>query len=178
MTRARPAALVLGALAIAGCAREYAWPPPPAEVHFGEDDCAHCRMIVSDEHFAAQRRGRDGSVRIYDDLGCLLADGPSPEPEGVYVRAFDGTGWVRADRATIVQSADVRSPMGFGLAAFASPDGARAAATPHADGRVVPLATLLRDGAPPRAPLPIEGGSPPLGSIDSVPSSSQGESTP
>ena len=159
------------ALAAPACRKETPWPPPPAEVHLGEDDCSACKMIISEERFAAQVRTRAGGVTLFDDLGCLLEKGAAAhaDPEGVFVRAFDhdagsagkagasaplrgSSGWVRGDEAFVVRSRGIRSPMGYGFAAFASKGAAEIEAARHPDAAVVPLAALLRDGARPVLP--------------------------
>lgn len=150
---------ILAALALvslASCDAKKPWPPEPSEIALGEESCAMCSMIVSDDHFAAQVKTREGTLSVFDDLGCLLVKaGPSrPDPAGVFVRAFDGSGWVRGDRATVVRSPDFHSPMGFGFASFASRDAAEAEARRHAGATVVSLDSLLREGAPPSLPTP------------------------
>ena len=135
--------------ALVGCAKATAWPPEPGEVRFGEDACANCRMVVSDERFAAQAVTRTGETRAYDDLGCLLeaARAAAIEVEGVYVRAFDGAAGVRGDRGFAIRAADIQTPMGFGFAAFASRDSADAEAARHESASVHSLADLVRTAA-------------------------------
>jgi copper chaperone NosL len=113
-------------------------------------------MIVSDDRQAAEVVKPDGSAAIYDDLGCLLSREAAarPDPGAVFVRAFDGTGWLRADGAVVVRSAAIASPMGYGFAAFSTRGAAEAEARRHPDASIVPLATLLREGARPALPRP------------------------
>ena len=140
------------ALALAGCSGgAAAWPPAPAEIRYGEDACSSCRMVVSDVRHAAEVVDREGRVRLYDDLGCLLDDRKAarPEPEGVLVRPFAGEAWVRGDSGWVLRSKDVQSPMGSGLAAFPTRDAAEAEARRHPGASVTPLADLI--GGPPTA---------------------------
>ena len=163
-------AWLLGA-ALPACAKPPSDLPEPVAVHLGEDECAHCKMIVGDDRLAAEVVGRDGSAAIYDDLGCLLSREAAarPDPRRVFVRAFDGAGWLRAESAIVVRSGGISSPMGYGLAAFGTRDAAEAEARRHPDASIVPLATLLRDGVLPALPRPP---------IDSTPHVSQGEIQP
>jgi copper chaperone NosL len=147
--------LALAALigvALSACDGSRSGPREPVAIHFGEDECAHCKMIVSDDRQAAELVKRDGSAAIYDDLGCLLSREAHADPGDVFVRAFDGSGWLRAESAVVVRSAGIATPMGFGLAAFGTREAAEAEARRHPDASVVPLATLLRDGARPAPP--------------------------
>jgi copper chaperone NosL len=141
---------------LTACSRPAAWPPVAADPDLGHDACAGCRMIVSDARFAAQyhardeRIDRDGAVEFFDDLGCLLAAhrGASCDPQGVFVRSFDDTRWIRGDEAFVVRSAAFVSPMAYGCAAFATRAAAEVEARSRADARLFELATLLRqDGS-------------------------------
>jgi copper chaperone NosL len=147
----------LSGAALAACARAPAGPPEPVAVHFGDDECAHCKMIVSDDRQAAEVVKPGGAATIYDDLGCLLTREAvaRPDPGNVFVRAFDGSGWLRAEAAIVVRSREIASPMGYGYAAFAAGSAAETEARRHPDAAVVPLATLLRDGAPRPPALPV-----------------------
>ncbi|RMG43784.1 MAG: hypothetical protein D6718_11310 [Acidobacteria bacterium] len=135
-------------------------PPGPPEVRYGEDVCRFCGMIVSDERFgvAALMSGEGGraEMRLYDDVGCLLADLERSEavPVQIWVKAFATGEWLEAREALFVRDEAIASPMLSGIAACASP------ADPPCGGR--PPATLLRWdllrglGA---AALPSRGGS-------------------
>jgi copper chaperone NosL len=139
----KSATLVLATLlvGIVGCGdASDPWPPPAAEVHLGEDACAHCRMLVSDGRFAAQarRRAAPDEVMVFDDFGCLVAESAKApiDPQGVFVRDFNGEVWVRGDVAFIVRSGDIASPMGSGYAAFATRLAAEKEAACHSDAAV------------------------------------------
>lgn len=130
------------------CARAPAWPPAAAELRPGEEACAECRMFVSDPRFAAQRHSHEGTLEWFDDLGCLL-ERHVPlgiDPQGVFVRAFEGGSWLRGDVAIAVRSQEIASPMGYGWRAYATIEEARAVAAGDASAEVLPLAGLLRDG--------------------------------
>jgi copper chaperone NosL len=103
----------------------------PPTVRYGEEACAHCRMIISDERFAAARVGADGETLKYDDIGCLLSHGANDvRPASVYwVHNFRGLDWLDARAAHFVHAANIASPMGYGLAAVPTAQAARALAT-------------------------------------------------
>ena len=126
--------LLLWVAMVAGCHRGAVWPPVPVPVALGEDACASCRMIVSDSRFGAQLHDRRGGVRHFDDLGCwrkAVAELP-PDPAASFVRNFSDGAWIRADRAVVVRFEGLQSPMGSGLAAFATRDAAAAFVLGHA----------------------------------------------
>ncbi len=97
-------------------------PAGPAEVHYGEDVCDRCKMIISDQRFAAQYRANTGQVKKFDDFGCMAAelgnDGGKDEVGGIYVTDFTTSAWLDARKAHYLKSPDIASPMGYGIAAF------------------------------------------------------------
>jgi copper chaperone NosL len=107
-------------------------------------------MVVSEARWAAQLRTPDGTVKFFDDLGCLLAHrrGAAADPTGVFVLTGEPARWTRGDRAHVVRSDAFASPMGYGLAAFATREAAAAAAARHQNAVSVPLAHWLRADAP------------------------------
>jgi copper chaperone NosL len=146
MRSAVVAVVAVALLLAAGCGGASAWPPPPAQVHLGEDACAFCRMIVSDARFAAQAQTRTAAgAQVFDDLGCLITSSKSAplDPQGIYVRQFDGDAWVRGDQAVVVRAEDISSPMGSGLAVFATRTAAESEAARHPGATVEELAALV-----------------------------------
>ncbi len=54
----------------------------PVEL-YPEDMCSRCKMAISDKRFAGEILSGDGSVRKFDDLGCMfgvLREGSDAEP--------------------------------------------------------------------------------------------------
>jgi hypothetical protein len=154
----RPAAMlavIATLLATQSCKRSTAWPPEPDRVHFGEDACAACSMIIGDATYAAQIRRPHGATQVFDDIGCMLSKATaSTDPAGIFVRAFDGSRWIRGDGAFVVYAKDITSPMGYGFVAFALQSDADAAAKSH-HGSVAELRSLL--GGSSRLPAPLPG---------------------
>ncbi len=97
----------------------------PHAVHYGEDVCDRCRMIISDRRFAAQYITSSGESKKYDDIGCLIGDlkeavERGESPLAVYIADF-GTGeWFDAGKAFYLENGELRSPMGYNIAAFGS----------------------------------------------------------
>jgi copper chaperone NosL len=122
-------AWLLSAGVLAGCQRVDMSLPPT--VRFGEEACASCRMIISDDRFAAALVTESGDALNFDDIGCLIQHEAGDLRPGVayWVRSFQGSRWLRARDATFIHSASVASPMGHGLAALPTAQAAKELAT-------------------------------------------------
>ena len=116
--------LALGVLPLllSGCGRNLDEPP---KVRLGEEVCAHCGMIISDQRFSCAITLKNGEVKKYDDFGCLLRDYDETEAHKVWVHKYDGEGWLDAKTAWFVQSKLIASPMASGIAALDSEEAAR-----------------------------------------------------
>lgn len=120
-----PRALALWVLSVVltlpGCRRDADQSPP--KIAYGETECEFCRMIVSDEPFAAAAviRSGDGVKKIaFDDIGCLLdymLENPQQDVTG-YVHDYDSRVWIEASQATFFRSEALQTPMASHLAAF------------------------------------------------------------
>ncbi len=119
--------LALGLFA-AACSTSVNLDEPPG-LNVGRDICARCGMIIEDVRFAAGFRLEDGTSRVFDDIGGMLAWGKlSGELEGarVWVHDYHSESWVDATTATFVLSSDIPTPMAFGIAAFSTREAAEA----------------------------------------------------
>jgi copper chaperone NosL len=122
----RAGALVVGACVLfapaPGCKKEPTAAPPA--ILYGQDACAQCGMIISDEHFAAGAvvRGEDGALtpHAFDDIGCLLdfaRHRPADALAAVYVKDYNTRQWCDAQKAVYVRSDQLKTPMASNLAA-------------------------------------------------------------
>lgn len=118
------AAFAIAALAFvtAGCSRAPRTDPP--EIRYGEDLCARCNMIVSEERFAVSSRvdtaEESGIGLVFDDVVCLFAHERSHPEQTVrirFVRDEPSRRWIDAGRAAYVRSDAIRSPMSGGVLA-------------------------------------------------------------
>ena len=94
----------------------------PPIVRYGEEACAHCRMIISDERFAAALVSQTGETAKFDDVGCLLdyrAVHTGPVKRS-WVADYQSMQWLDAPQAAYVQSTKLPTPMGFGIAALST----------------------------------------------------------
>lgn len=120
--------IALTAAAMVGCGSSEI---RPVDI-YPEDMCAHCRMAVSDPHFAAEIINKDREVFKFDDIGCMeeFSAKMQSEPAELFVKDFETTEWVPLTKATIVET-DVFTPMGSGKVAFKDPAKANRFAEEH-----------------------------------------------
>lgn len=141
MLTARAIAAAL-ALLVAACSATVTGPP---EIVVDRTACSHCGMFVSELTYAAAYQAQGQAARVFDDIGCMMnaLGRDSTTPATVWVRDAAGTGWMNADAATFVVSAQIRSPMNGGVLAYADRAGAQDAATKYQGRMVGSLAELM-----------------------------------
>src|SRR5262249_52228304 len=101
--------------------------------------------LIARGGFAGERRGKDGALHKYDDVGCLLLSlwAAHEETTQVWVEDHAGSGFVSLMEATLVRGGE--TPMGYGIVAFRdAAQGARFAS--QTGGQVTSLEELLRTG--------------------------------
>ncbi len=113
----------------------------PADTDFQSDFCAECQMAVTSHSYAAQIVG-SGAPLFFDDIGCLVqyerqGKVPGEAVHGRFVRSAAGDAWLAVDRAVWVLTRSVRTPMGYGLHAFADRSAAEAFAQEKAGARLL-----------------------------------------
>jgi copper chaperone NosL len=104
----------------------------PRAIQVGAEECAHCRMLVSENRFAAQLVTDRGRSYVFDSIECMaefLDDGvevPEDRVGSLWVTDFSEPGhWLDAGEAHFLRSEELRSPMGLNLSAHAAEAGAR-----------------------------------------------------
>jgi len=93
----------------------------PQAVHYDRDVCEQCRMMISDPHFAAEVRAKDGVLHRFDDIGGAVLwmnahGGPDAQAEIWVMNMKDGQGWLEARTAYFI--AGQTTPMDFGFGAI------------------------------------------------------------
>lgn len=141
----RRAALRKGALLIAGAVAAPALgaltacaATEPRPIAYGHDECAYCKMIVSDSRFGAALLTAKGRTVVFDSAECLAGyftqeggTGGHDAVQSLWVSDYDHPGHlIPARRARFLRLAGPGSPMGKGLVAFRSDADAR----PMSDG--------------------------------------------
>lgn len=114
-------------LASTGCRRGVDLDPP--NIVYGETECHHCRMIITDVPFAAAivLENADGVRKFaFDDIGCLVAFMAADTGGAAFVHDFESKQWLKASQAVFIRSDALQTPMASNLAACATPSGATA----------------------------------------------------
>jgi len=114
--------------------------PKPVEIYPEEDVCETCRMLITDQRFAAEFIPRKGRAKKFDDPICIIRYfdmakkldlGITPEDVvAYYVKDYLTKEWIKAREATFVR-ANVVTVMGYGVVAFRDLSRAEAFAKEH-----------------------------------------------
>lgn len=141
-------ALLLGgaALALAGCGGRASADEPP-KISYGRDTCARCRMIVSDERYAAALTGKDAGAALFDDPGELVAfvqESGGLNGRRAWVHDYAAGAWLDATTAHFAADTEAMTPMATGVVAFAEQASAEAFVTEHG-GEVMSWESILQD---------------------------------
>lgn len=95
----------------------------PKEVNLHTDECAYCKMIVSDQQFASQLVSDKGKSYPFDSIECMAAYAHQTpdisENAKLYAADFTQPGqWLLLENADIYRAESVQSPMGLSLFAL------------------------------------------------------------
>jgi len=115
---------LLAAIALVACG-----PAKPEPLAYGADQCAYCRMEISDPRFGAELLTRHGRAVKFDSIECLVSfykqAAPANDVGSVWVSDFQHPGTlIDATQAAFVDLGAERAPMGRGWAAVATPNDA------------------------------------------------------
>jgi copper chaperone NosL len=96
----------------------------PAPIRLGKDECANCKMILTDPKFGAEILTKTNKVYKFDDVNCLNNYIKNNEKIASQVNliffvdyAREGQ-FVQANQAFYLQSEELKSPMGGAVAVF------------------------------------------------------------
>lgn len=109
------------AISLAACAQS------EPRIDYGKVECAHCRMNVVDQHYAAALVTKKGRQYVFDDLACMVqyvADGAIAEDQVAkwYICDHANPGMLcDATQAHYLSGPAFRSPMRGDMAAFCDP---------------------------------------------------------
>lgn len=113
-------------------------------IRFNEDQCAYCKMTISDPKFGAELISDKGRIYKFDAVECLIPY--MHENQNEYARvlsiAYDHPGQLYPiDSLTFLISDSIRSPMGANVLSFKD----KSLAKKHAEnGAVYPWKALQR----------------------------------
>ncbi|MBU3740786.1 MAG: hypothetical protein FGM24_00710 [Candidatus Kapabacteria bacterium] len=98
--------------------------PEPKAISYGKDQCAACKMGVSDSKFGAEAVMSTGKTYVFDSPECMIDFVESKainsnDVHSLWVTDFVNPGTlIDARSAWYLQSDMIRSPMGLNAAAF------------------------------------------------------------
>lgn len=124
---------------VLSCKGKTATTPQPPPIRYGRSVCDFCGMIINEARYAAGAVLEDGTSRLFDDIGDMVLyfrAHPEEKPLAFFVHDYRTEQWIRAETAFYVVSAQILSPMGHGIAAFAQRPQAEAFAL-EKNGRVL-----------------------------------------
>jgi copper chaperone NosL len=113
-------------LALAACQANAA--PEPPDITYGQDLCSRCGMIIGEPQFASGTQLSNGEYLIFDDAGEMLAyhnANPDLEVRAWWVHDYNTQEWIDGTKAFYVKSGTLATPMGSGIACFASQEAAQ-----------------------------------------------------
>lgn len=97
--------------------------PTPQQIHYGSDQCEHCRMLISEPEFGSQLLNIRSRSFKFDSIECLAAFELNTElSDQIHSRwvpnFLNSNDWIDANHAVYLQSETLRSPMGLFLTAY------------------------------------------------------------
>ncbi len=98
----------------------------PQPIQFGKDGCQFCKMTIMDPKFGAELITSKGKVFKFDDVNCLVQymdeiKESDRSDSRLYVIDFHTqNALIDANSARYIKTAEVKSPMASGIAAFSN----------------------------------------------------------
>lgn len=97
-------------------------------IKIGVDNCHFCKMTISNHRFGAEIITMKGRIYKYDELGCLLSDVKEGRIKKTDIKSIYSTDFLSnnelllINNAFILNSDELKSPMGSNLATFSNKD--------------------------------------------------------
>ncbi len=116
--------ILLALMFVMGCSTEL------DPILFGVQECAHCRMTITERPFAAQLMTQKGRTHSFDAIECMIRYTSSNVASHAEVKLFRVADQIPphdlidATTATFVISESIPSPMGGNLSAYRNRDAA------------------------------------------------------
>jgi copper chaperone NosL len=110
--------LILSVTILLGCE------PKPQPIQLGSDQCAYCRMMITEQEFGSQILNNQGRAFKFDSVECMAAYDVTEENENHHSKwvpdFLEREQWLNAETAVYLHSETLRSPMGLFLTAYAT----------------------------------------------------------
>lgn len=102
--------------------------PKPQPIELGSDQCAYCRMMITEQEFGTQILNKQGRAFKFDSVECMAAYDITEDGENFHSKwvpdFLNRENWVNAEEAVYLHSETLRSPMGLYLTAYADRESA------------------------------------------------------
>jgi copper chaperone NosL len=122
-------------------------PSKPFDIHTEMDKCTNCKMGIADVKYAAELVDKAGTMRKFDEVGCLVsyvkAKIPQRDYRATFAMDYDTKQWLKGVEAFFVHSEAIKTPMNGGIVAFKEKSRAEGVASQF-KGQVQTLAELLK----------------------------------
>ena len=94
----------------------------PQEIAVGKDQCANCKMTISEPKYATQLITEKGRLYKFDDISCMndyeVSNTESTGNAKTYVADFPSGEFIEKTTATFIKGGDIKSPMGGNTQAY------------------------------------------------------------
>ncbi len=98
----------------------------PKSIDYNLDQCAACKMMISEQQFGAELVTKKGKIYKYDAIECMVSSftkSDSPDFAHVLVTDYENPGnFIDAKASTYLVDASRPSPMGKNVSAYKSPE--------------------------------------------------------
>ena len=125
--------------------------PSPQAPSLGHSTCAKCNGIIYNTEGIGEAVYPDGSVRFYDDLGCMAT-----HPEALrgtaqlYVQMAGGRGWTRVEDINFAKPPNAQTARNYGYLAYPEEEARQIAPDKWARGWTDLVNELAKAPAPSR----------------------------
>ncbi|WP_313189539.1 nitrous oxide reductase accessory protein NosL [Sphingobacterium sp.] len=95
----------------------------PKPIKYGSDQCAYCKMTISDARFGTQLQTKKGRVYNFDDVQCMISfvkesSVKKEEVAAYFLPDYSSNKLLPADKMFYLKSEELKSPMRGNIAAF------------------------------------------------------------
>lgn len=95
----------------------------PKPIKYGSDQCAYCKMTISDARFGTQLQTKKGRVYNFDDVQCMISfvkesNVKKEEVAAYFLPDYSSNKLLPADKMFYLKSEELKSPMRGNIAAF------------------------------------------------------------
>jgi len=109
-------------------------PPKPLDIGTG-DVCTRCRGVIAEKQFAAEFITKDGFVRKFDDISCMIEHAKNKvKMENIaayFTMDYATQQWLKAEEAFYVKSDKFKTPKDSGILTFKDQSKAQALASQY-----------------------------------------------